>query len=190
MNDDLNTHSVSPVNGTDDREACSKFWIAAYTRPRSEKKVAAELGKIGIETYVPIQKQLKIWSDRKKYVDVPVIPMIIFVHILDEDIIKIKSHSLIIKIISLPGKKEPAHIPLSQIDNLKFMLNQSDIPVSFEQGHFVTNDVVKISRGKLKGLVGQVRTVKDDMTELWMSIDILGGAVMRIKSSELEHMTI
>lgn len=68
------------------------------------------------------------------------------------------------------------------------MLNQSEIPISFEQGHFVTNDVVKITRGKLKGLVGQVRTVKDVMTELWMSIDILGGAVMRIKSSELKHV--
>ena len=47
---------VSPANGTDDREACSKFWIAAYTRPHIEKKVATELSKSGIETYVPIQK--------------------------------------------------------------------------------------------------------------------------------------
>ena len=29
---------VSPVNVADDREACSKFWIAAYTRLCSEKK--------------------------------------------------------------------------------------------------------------------------------------------------------
>lgn len=188
MNDDLNTHCVTPVNGTDDREARSKFWVAAYTRPRSEKKSALELSKIGIETYVPIQKQLKMWSDRKKLVDVPVIPMIIFACISEENILMIKAHSLIIKIISLPGKKEPAQIPSAQIENLKFMLNQTDIPVSFEQGHFDTDDVVKIVRGKLKGLVGQVRAVKEDMTELWMSIDMLGGAIMKIKSSELEHM--
>lgn len=73
---------VSPANGTDDREACSKFWIAAYTRPRSEKKVATELSKSGIETYVPIQKQLRIWSDRKNKIEMAVIPMIIFVRIL------------------------------------------------------------------------------------------------------------
>lgn len=188
MNDDLNTHCVTPVNGTDDREARSKFWVAAYTRPRSEKKSALELSKIGIETYVPIQKQLKMWSDRKKLVDVPVIPMIIFACISEENILMIKAHSLVIKIISLPGKKEPAQIPSAQIENLKFMLNQTDIPVSFEQGHFDTDDVVKIVRGKLKGLVGQVRAVKEDMTELWMSIDMLGGAIMKIKSSELEHM--
>ena len=70
MNDNSNTHSVPPVNGTDDREARSKFWIAVYTRPRSEKKAASELNKLGIETYLPIQRQLRKWSDRKKIVDV------------------------------------------------------------------------------------------------------------------------
>lgn len=178
---------VSSVNVTDDREARSKFWIAAYTRPRSEKKAASELNKIGIEIYVPIQKQLKTWSDRKKCVDVPIIPMIIFANISNDDLPQIKSHSLIIKVLSYPGKKEPAHIPSAQIDNLKFLLKQSDIPVSFETGTFATDDMVKVTRGNLKGLVGQVRNVRDDMTELWMSIDMLGGAVMRIKSSELEH---
>lgn len=179
---------VSAVFGTDGREARSKFWIAAYTRPRSEKKAATELGKLGMDTYVPIQRQLRMWSDRKKFVDVPVIPMIIFVCISHDDLIRIKSHSLIIKLLSHPGAKEPANIPSEQIENLKFMLHQSDIPISFEQGRFETNDLVKVSRGSLKGLIGQVRNVKEDVTELWVSIDLLGGAVMRINSSEVEHM--
>lgn len=49
------SRGVTPVNGTDDHEAHSKIWIAVYTRPRSEKKVANELSKSGIETYLPIQ---------------------------------------------------------------------------------------------------------------------------------------
>ncbi len=182
-----NHNPVSAVDGTDGREACSKFWVAAYTRPRSEKKAASELGNIGIEIYVPIQKQLKTWSDRKKYMEVPVIPLIIFAHISDEDIIKIKSHSLIIKIISLPGKKGPAHIPNSQIEKLKFMLGQTEVPVSFEQDHFKSEEIVEIVRGSLKGLIGRVKAVKDDMTEVWISIDLLGGAVMKINSTELER---
>lgn len=179
---------VSPANGTDDSEARSKFWIAAYTRPRSEKKVATELSKLGIETYVPIQKQLRIWSDRKRFIDVPIISMIIFANIIEEDILKIRDHSLIIRILSQPGQKCPAHIPTVQIDNLKYMLNQSEIPVLFEHGRFETNEIVKIVRGNLKGLIGQVREAKNDMTEIWMSIDLLGGAVMKIKTSEIEHL--
>lgn len=178
---------VSPANGTDDREARSKFWIAAYTRPRSEKKVATELSKSGIETYVPIQKQLRIWSDRKKFIDVPVIPMILFAKISEEDIQIIREHSLIIRIISQPGIKVPAHIPTDQINKLKYMLGQSEIPVSFENGHFKSDDIVTIVRGSLIGLIGQVKDVNDDMTEVWVSIDLLGGAIIKIKGTELEH---
>lgn len=178
---------VSPANGTDDREARSKFWIAAYTRPRSEKKASLELRKIGVETYVPIQKQLRTWSDRRKFVEFPVIPMIIFVKISEEDLQIIREHSLIIRIISQPGRKVPAHIPTGQIDKLKYMLGQSEIPVSFENVHFKSDDIVTIVRGSLIGLTGQVKDVKDDMTEVWVSIDLLGGTIIKIKSTELEH---
>lgn len=178
---------VPAVDVTDDREACSKFWIAAYTRPRSEKKAALELRKNGIETYVPIQKQLRTWSDRRKFVEIPVIPMIIFAKISEEDIQIIRVHSLIIRIISQPGIKVPAHIPTDQIDKLKYMLGQSEIAVSFENGYFKSDDIVTIARGSLIGLIGQVKDVKDDMTEVWVSIDLLGGTIVKIKSTELEH---
>ena len=187
MTDFHESRGVSPVNGTDDREARSKFWIAVYTRPRSEKKVATELSKTGIETYVPIQKQLRIWSDRKRFIDVPVIPMILFVKISEEDIPIIREHSLVIRIISQPGRKVPAPIPTDQIDNLKYMLGQSEIPVSFESRDFKSDDFVTIVRGSLTGLIGQIKGVRDDMTEVLISIDLLGGAIVKIKSSDLEH---
>lgn len=187
MNDNLNTHGVPPVNGTDDREARSIFWIAVYTRPRSEKKAASELNKLGIETYLPIQKILKEWSDRNKLVDVPVIPMILFANITSENLYTIKTHPLILHYISDSEKKGPAHIPNNQIEKLKFMLGQSEVPVSFEQGYFKSDEIVEIVRGSLKGLIGQVKAVKDDMTEVWISIDLLGGAIMKINSTELEH---
>ncbi len=183
----LNSTS-STVNVTDDREARSKFWIAAYTRPRSEKKVSLELRNLGIEIYLPIQKQLRTWSDRKKFVEVPVIPMIIFAKITEEDIQIIREHSLIIRVICQPGRNIPAHIPADQIDDLKYMLGQSEIPVSFEHRKFNTEDIVQITRGHLKGLKGKVKEVKDNMTEIWVSIDLLGGAVIKIKTSEVEHI--
>ena len=190
MNDNLNTHGVPPVNRTDDREARSKFWIAVYTRPRSEKKAASELNKLGIETYLPIQKILKEWSDRKKLVDVPVIPMILFANITSDNLHPIKTHPLILNYISDSEKKGPACIPNNQIEKLKFMLGQSEVPVSFEQGYFKSDEIVEIVRGSLKGLTGQVKAVKNNMTEVWISIDLLGGAVMKIKSIELEHKSI
>jgi transcription antitermination factor NusG len=54
-------------------------WMVVYTKPRWEKKVAEGLAKIGIENFCPINKELRQWSDRKKWVDVVVIPSYVFV---------------------------------------------------------------------------------------------------------------
>ena len=62
----LNSCAESLVNGTNDREACPKRWIAALVQMNCEKKVASKLDKLGITNYVPIQKEVHQWSDRKK----------------------------------------------------------------------------------------------------------------------------
>lgn len=178
---------VSSAYGTDDREARPKFWIAVYTRPRSEKKAAKELERLGIETYLPIQKQLRLWSDRKKHVDVAVIPMVLFVYVSDDDIITIRQHSLIINVLSLPGSRTPAHIPEHQIKTLKYMLGQTDIQVSFESSKYRTSEKVIVIRGKLRGLIGEIKSIKDDFTTISVYIDLLGGALVNIKTIDVER---
>ena len=177
---------VSSANGTDDREARSKFWIAVYTRPRSEKKVATELSKTNIESYVPIQTVVKQWFDRKKKVDSVVIPMVVFAKVDDENVLDVKKHPLVIKVLTLPGKKEPAHIPEKQISQLKFMLKESDEPVVFEQTEFKQLDKVRVIRGNLSGLEGEVVRTNDGQTKLVVSFDILGGATVIINPLDLE----
>lgn len=188
MNDSFSCNNASAVNGTDDREARSKFWIAAYTRPKSEKKASSELTKIsGIETYAPTQTVIKQWSDRRKKVEVVVIPMVIFAEVSsDEDILTIKKHPLILKVLTLPGQKEPAQIPTKQIEQLKFMLNESDEPVEFVQGNFKVSDEVRVVRGNLAGLEGIVQRTSDGNTFIIITIDLLGGAKASVNSSDLE----
>lgn len=181
-----NEESISAVNGTDDREARSKFWIAAYTRPKSEKKAAVELAKSDIETYVPIQIQIREWSDRRKKVEVVVIPMILFAKVAVEDILTVKKHPLIINVLTYPGQKEAAFIPENQIDSLKFMLNQSDVPVLFEKTEYKQLDKVRIIRGNLQGLEGRIYRTNGGMTKLMVSINFLGGAIVTINPSDIE----
>jgi transcription antitermination factor NusG len=54
-------------------------WMVVYTKPRWEKKVAEGLQKQGIETYCPISRELRQWTDRKKWVEVVIIPSYVFV---------------------------------------------------------------------------------------------------------------
>lgn len=181
----------STANGTDEREARSKFWIAAYTRPRSERKAASDLAKgtaitPEIETYCPTQTLIKQWSDRKKKIETVVIPMIVFAHVNDEEIKTVEQNPLIVRVLRYPGCSEPANIPDSQIAQLKFMLNGADSPVEFCTQTFKANDWVKVIRGNLKGLIGQIVRVGHDKLNLYISIDILGGAMCTIDSSDIE----
>ena len=59
------SHSVASVNGTDDREAHPKYWVATLVQVRSEKAVSKKLDGLKIENYVPTQKEIHQWSDRK-----------------------------------------------------------------------------------------------------------------------------
>ena len=179
---------VSPVNGTDDREARSKFWIAAYTRPRSERKLAQELSKLGIETYVPIQSQLHQWSDRKKKIDIMIIPMIVFAHITEVDVATIRTRPHALRILTYPGQKKPAIIRDKQIEQLKFMLNNADSDVEFVTNVYVKDEPVKVVRGNLMGLTGQVERTSDGKTNLIIIIDILGGAKVSISASDIKPL--
>ncbi len=176
----------SSANVTDDREARSKFWIAAYTRPKSEKKAAMELGKI-MTTYVATQTLIRQWSDRKKRVNTVVIPMVIFAEVSSEDeVLSVKKHPLILKVLTLPGQKQAARIPCKQIERLKFMLDESGNPVEFIQGSIKVSDSVRVIRGQLVGLEGIVDRTPDGKTFIIVTIDILGGAKVSVNLSDLE----
>ena len=186
MTDFHEARGVSPVNGTDDREAHSKFWIAAYTRPKSEKKAASELSKI-MKTYVATQTLIRQWSDRKKKIESVVIPMVIFAEVSSEDeLLFIKKHPLILKVLTLPGQTQAAHIPAKQIERLKFMLHKSENPVNFIQGNIKLSDSVRVIRGNLLGLEGVVDRNPDGKTFIIVTIDILGGAKVSVNLSDLE----
>ena len=49
----------------------NKQWIVVRSKPRSEKVVYKELVSKNIEAYLPLLKERRKWSDRKKWVEFP-----------------------------------------------------------------------------------------------------------------------
>lgn len=188
MNDSLSCKCSPPVDVTDGRVACPEFWIAAYTRPKSEKKAAAELAKTpGIVTYAPTQTIVRQWSDRRKKVEVVVIPMVIFARVTSEArIAEIIRHPLIHKLVTNPGEKAPAHIPAWQIEQLRLMLDKADGQVEFVKGGLKVADAVRVVRGQFAGLEGVVQRASDGHTYITITIDLLGGAKVSVNPSDLE----
>ncbi|MCF8201137.1 MAG: antitermination protein NusG, partial [Bacteroidia bacterium] len=52
-------------------EAERNPWKVIYCASRQEKKVSAYLTQRNIEHYLPLVNKLRVWSDRKKWVEMP-----------------------------------------------------------------------------------------------------------------------
>src|ERR1700749_5016142 len=95
-------------------------WYPVYTHAKAEKKAAQSLEGKGIETYLPLRRQLKQWSDRKKWVEEPLIKSYLFVRIAEHDQTEVLMTRGIARFIYFGGKI--ASMPASQIDNLKLLM--------------------------------------------------------------------
>lgn len=176
---------VSAVNVTDDREAYPKRWVAALVQVHSERSVSKRLQDMGIECWVPTQSEVHQWSDRKKKVERVVIPMIVFVHVQESDIKPLAYHSFIHKLLTAPGQRTPAIIPDAQIESLRFMLGQSEAAVEIRDRVLRTGDHVRIVRGPLKGLEGELCKVEHDKPMVAVQVDYLGYACINIDKADV-----
>lgn len=64
-------------------------WYVLITKPKSEKKVAEKLQERGIEVCCPVRVEVRQWSDRKKKVEVPLLPSMVLVNLHDKDRAKV-----------------------------------------------------------------------------------------------------
>ena len=182
----LNSCAESLVNGTNDREAYPKFWIAALVQMNCEKKVASKLDKLGITNYVPTQKEIHQWSDRKKKIERIVIPMVVFVQV-DEEIEKsLITYSFIYKFISYPGQKETAIIPDEQIEKLKFMLNNADSNVEVYDSIYEVGEEIEIVRGPLKGFSGELCYFEKGKPKVGICLELLGYACVSVNINDVK----
>ena len=74
-------------------------WVALYTNPRAEKKAESNLKETGFEVYLPLRKELHTWSDRKKWVEVPLLKSYIFAKITAKQQIPVVN-----EMMKVPGK--------------------------------------------------------------------------------------
>lgn len=179
----------SLVNGTNDREAYPKRWIAVLVQVNCEKKTATRLAKVGYETYLPSQQEVHQWSDRKKKVDRLIIPMVVFVRATVGEESWLRNQSFIHKLLALPGTDEDKKgfatiIPDCQIERLKFLLENAENEVTIVS-NFKVGNLVRVASGPLKGLEGVVSEADEKSSIVGVQIDGLGYACVKIAKNYL-----
>lgn len=97
-------------------------WLAVYTKPRWEKKVAERIGAKGIEVYCPLNKVRKKWSDRYKVVEEPLFKSYVFVKVKEEDRTLIRLAEGVVNFVYSEGR--PALIREEEINLIRRFLKE------------------------------------------------------------------
>lgn len=170
-----------------------RHWFVAIVKHNTEKASAQKLTKQGYECYVACQPEYRIWKNgRKAKVDRIVIPSIIFIYCTESERRPLLNFPYIFRFLTdkaeLPDQfgKSIAIIPEKQIETLKFMLGNSDTTISFVNRIYRVGEKIKVIRGKLLGLEGEVLTLNDGRTDIFVSLGILGCAKVSINPTDLE----
>lgn len=165
-----NTNHIETKTNT-----ASRQWLVAYVQSCLEKKTAQRLAAMGIECYLPVQSEIRQWSDRRKRVDRLVIPMMIFVHVTPQERPLPLSLQAVSRYMVLRGESTPAVIPDEQMDRFRFMLDYSPEAVEMCSAPLAPGDAVKIIKGPLAGLEGELITV-NGKSKVAVRLDMLGCA--------------
>lgn len=144
-------------------------WLAIYTKPRWEKKVDLLLKERGVESYCPLNKVRRRWSDRMKIVEEPLFKSYVFVKVNDTDKTKVRMTNGVINFVYWDGK--PAVIREKEINAIKRFLNEHE-NVEVHPMEFRQNQRVVITSGPLMDHEGSVLDVSRKMVKV--AIDSLG----------------
>jgi len=138
-------------------------WYAIYTKPRWEKKVHQLLLQKGIESYCPLNKVLKQWSDRKKVVEVPLFASYLFVNIAIEKQTEVRMTAGVVNFVYWLNK--PAVINNIEMQALKDFVDVNENimvqPIGLKEG-----DSEELDKGIFKGQKAVVQKINKHKVEL------------------------
>jgi len=136
----------------------NKSWYAVYVRARHERKVMDALRRKEVECYLPVRKETRQWSDRKKEVVEPLIRGYLFVHIDIRFYYDVMVTPGVISFVQFDQK--PTIIPEFQIEDLKIFLRGGGQQVEVTSEHIRKGQMVLISDGPFKDVIGEVTELR------------------------------
>lgn len=151
-----------------------KHWYIWYTKPRVEKKLQKELTAEGVETFLPLIKELHQWSDRKKWVEVPLFRGYIFTRISPRRFQEIRQNNGIVTYVRFDG--QAAIMTEEEIERIqKLITDPEDLEVVHHE--FYEGEKVEVITGPLMGVEGLVVEQKGTK-KVAVNIEKLGKSIL------------
>lgn len=171
--------SVSDVAvQADDRPA----WMVAHVKPRCEKKLAAYCEKRGVENYLPLRREVKIYQRRKVSVYKPLFSGYVFLRMSFNGRAVVMESGQITRLLKAPDS-----------DRLAFELEQIKRVLEIDPGISACQAVeagvrVRITTGPLIGIEGVVE-LRRDGGRLVVNVEMINrGVAVQIDADAVERI--
>ncbi|MDD2792747.1 MAG: UpxY family transcription antiterminator [Sediminibacterium sp.] len=152
-----------------------KKWYALYTKPRWEKKIDAALIRKSIESWCPLQKVERQWSDRKKVIEDPLFKSYVFVRIADAERRLVLMTDGVLNFVHYLGK--PAVIKEDEVNNIKMYLAEKDARISIisDEG-FREGEKIRVNFGVFMDKEGTV--MRGNRKKVYVQLQSLGQVMV------------
>ena len=137
-------------------------WYVLYTKLNREKKVLLRLTELDMTVYCPMVTTMRQWSDRKKKIQAPLIPRIIFIQCSESDRDKVFEVSGTQRYLFWLGK--PAIVKNSEIETMQEWL-QGEISDSVVQ-ELKKGDTYIVPKNVVNGGEGIINEVSKNRVQI------------------------
>jgi transcription antitermination factor NusG len=150
----------------------SSLWYALTVKPNHERAAVQALGCKGLETFLPLYRSRRRWSDRTKELDLPLFAGYVFCRFQGVERSRILATPGIISVVGFGNR--PAPVAESEIQAVRTMV-ASGLPVG-PWPFLKVGERVRIQAGPLSGVEGILTQVKDGWRVV-VSVELLQRSV-------------
>ena len=162
-----------------------KLWHVIYTKSKWEKKVDSLLMQRGFESWCPVQKKERQWSDRKKIIEEPLFRSYVFVKASKEERNQILSVDGVVNFLYF--EKKPAIIRDKEIETIKKYLGESYKSIQVvDMTNIPPQTRVSINNGLFMGQKGEV--IKSGKRNVFVRLDSIN--MMMIVEFKVEEISV
>ncbi len=153
----MNNLALNSINNESSHLNKIKNWYVLYTRPNAEKRAGLDLQKIGFESYVPLQKELRHWKDRKRWVETPLFKSYVFIKSDNKERERAFKVNGILRYVSFNG--QIAKLKEEEIEKIR-LLCKSESRITIDFNNLEIGQNVLICEGPLMGLRAKLVNIK------------------------------
>jgi transcription antitermination factor NusG len=132
-------------------------WYAIQVKRNHERLTATHLEHRSYETFLPLYKSRRRWSDRIKELELPLFPGYLFCHMDPATRLAALTSPGVVRVVGVG--KTPVPVPDHEIDSIRAIVD-SQLPAD-PYAYLQVGEQVRIAYGPLRGLTGILMAIED-----------------------------